>query len=80
MGTEKLVSWPNGSCVEVISPAISWVVRRPTGTGASLLSSAEELLSPGVGAVAYGGLKCGWSKSLDWNALCGQHLKGFKCL
>ena len=56
MGTKKLVSWPNGSCVEVISLAIGWMVRRPARTGDPLLSSAEALLTPGVGAVAYGGL------------------------
>ena len=70
MGTKKLVGWPNGSCVEVISLAIGWMVRRRAKTGDSLLSSAEALLTTGVGAFAYSGLGCGWSQYLEWNALC----------
>ena len=69
MGTKKLVSWPNGSCVEVISLAIGWMVRRPARTGDPLLSSAEALLTPGVGTVAYGGLEFGWSQFFEWNTL-----------
>jgi len=80
LGTKKLVSWPNGSWVAVIASAIGWVVRRPARTGASLLSSVEALLMPGVGTVAYGGLECGWSQFLEWNAPWEQYLKGFRCL
>ena len=65
MGKKKLVSWPNGSCVEVISLATGWMVHRPARTGANVLGSAEVLLTPGVGAVAYGGLDAAGLSSLS---------------
>ena len=65
MGTKKLVSLPNESFVEVIYVAIGWVVRRPTRTEASLFSSAEALLTPRVGAVAYGGVNAADVSSLS---------------